>query len=185
MHSLCLTPSWGATSAEQDSQALQPENWSAICCSRTPQVSAQPLIPASLTQFQLSLEMVFQASIASGKLIFWCAALFAATNADILDIVSRRLPAVVRVVLQYQHLFWKMSREWWGLLHYVTEYCNPVFWAQQEWSLENVSCISLSSLSEPTLEGAASAAEAERRDLIKDVCWAHWISWSTTRLMAS
>lgn len=36
MHPRCLTPSSGITSAEENSQALQPDNQSAICCSRTP-----------------------------------------------------------------------------------------------------------------------------------------------------
>lgn len=63
MHSMFPTPSWGVTSAEEDSQALQWENWSAICCSRTPATdpsfTAQPpagashlrLCSASLLQF--------------------------------------------------------------------------------------------------------------------------------------
>lgn len=53
MHPLRPTPSWGATSAEDESQSLQWENWSAIWCFRTPQVSTESLISFFCTQHHL------------------------------------------------------------------------------------------------------------------------------------
>lgn len=60
-----------------------------------------------------------------------------------------------------------------------------VFWAQQEWSPGNVSCVSLRSperaCCETSSPSRACAAETELRGFIKEVCWAGWVSWSTTK----
>lgn len=98
------------------------------------------------------------------KPIFELAALFDATNADILDGVLRRLPAVVRVGFQQQYLFWK----------FVSERCcfaalrNTILYSQSfELSRNGVLETSPASRCAPPSEPAAKRALCHERVLLK------------------